>query len=166
MNERKYQIFTEDNQDIVMLLTILFYLNLYPFDKFLIEFDKGIHKDKLIFFKNVLEKRKWSFKFIDVFEKCVSRIENNDQTPFIEFRYKEFETTIKRMDFLSDETPEEVLLEDEIMITKEVYDILMEARDKKSTILGLSDKPEASSLPNEVVKLPPLHLKTMKIYPK
>lgn len=165
LNEREYQSFTEDNQDIVTLLTILFYLDLYQFDKFLYEFKKNIHSDKLIFFKNVLENTKENLKFIEILKKCISRMEQNDQTPFIEFRYKEFETTIKRMDFLTDDTPQDILLEEEIMITKEVYEILLDAKDRGASILGLSDKPEASSFPKNSVKLPSLHLKIMKIFP-
>lgn len=165
LNERKYQSFTEDNQDIVTLLTITFYLNLYPFDKFLYEFEDGIHKNKLIFFKEVLEKWNEDIKFLEILKNCVNRMEKNDQTPFIEFRYKEFETTINRMDFLSDDTPQNVLLEEEIMITREVYEILLEAKERNGYVLGLSDKPEASSFPQKGSSLPPLHLKRAKIFP-
>jgi hypothetical protein len=165
LNEKKYHSFTEDNQDIVTLLTILFYLDLYPFSKFLDEFEKGIHIDKLTFLKTILKKTRKSSKFIELLKNCILRIENYDQTPFIEFRYKEFEKTIKRMDFLNDETPQDILLEEEIMITREVYEIICKAKDRDAKVLGLSDKPEASSFPQKGVSLPPIHLKSMKIFP-
>lgn len=164
LNDKKFHNFTEDNQDIVTLLTIIFYLGLYDFQEFIEEYESGKKIDKLNFFKEILEKSNKNLNFYKVLERCTLRIENGDPTPFLEFRYKEFESTIKRMDFLSDYENIKTLLEEEIMITKEVYDLLIFSKEKGALLFGLSDKPEASTFPQKGCNLPPIYLKKMKIF--
>jgi hypothetical protein len=166
LNRKEFHIFTEDNQDIVTLLAIAFNLNLYSFKKFIYEFENGIWKDKISFFERVLYLNRDRNEFIEIIKECLYKMKNDDPTPFLEFRYKEFEATIKRIDFLSDETETEKLLSEEILITKEVYQILIEGKENGSTIFGLSDKPEASTMPKENSKLPPIYKKKFKIFPK
>ena len=166
LNRKEFHIFTEDNQDIVTLLAIAFNLNLYSFKKFIYEFENGIWKDKISFFEKILYLNRDENEFIEIIKECLYKMKNNDPTPFLEFRYKEFEATIKRIDFLSDETEIEKLLSEEILITKEVYQILIDGKENGATIFGLSDKPEASTMPKENSKLPPIYIKKFKIFPK
>ncbi|MBC7194841.1 MAG: hypothetical protein H5U37_04215, partial [Caldisericia bacterium] len=166
LNEKRFHTFTEDNQDIVTLLTITFNLNLYSFERFLYEYENGIWIDKILFFEKVIDLNKENTKFIETLKICLDKMKKKDPTPFLEFRYKEFEATIKRMDFLSDEIDEKTLLNEEILITKEVFQLLIEGKEKGATIFGLSDKPEASSLPNKNSTYPPIYLKEIKIFPK
>ncbi len=166
LNEKRFHHFTEDNQDIVTLLSITFNLNLYPFEKFLYEYENGIWSDKNFFFESVINLNKENTKFIETLKICLDKMKRKDPTPFLEFRFNEFEATIKRMDFLPDDIDESILLSEEILITKEVFQILIEGKEKGATIFGLSDKPEISSLPKKNSIYPPIYLKEIKIFPK
>jgi len=70
---------------------------------------------------------------------------------FREFRRHEYAATVDRMNLLPDDAPLEERLQDEITITAEVRRAALRWADRGALVLGLSDKPDAASLPDEAM---------------
>jgi hypothetical protein len=70
-----------------------------------------------------------------------------DPTPFKSFRRREFAETVALMGHMPDDTPAEVLLQEEIVITGEVWEALAGWRARGALLFGLSDKPDEAALP-------------------
>jgi hypothetical protein len=88
-------------------------------------------------------------------------IKQKSPTLFPTFRKIELEKTLARMDFLPDDTELSTLLEEEILITGEVYDIGKYALSKGAIVFGVSDKPEIASFSDDKA----IFKQRMKIYP-
>jgi hypothetical protein len=72
---------------------------------------------------------------------------SGDPTPFKAFRYNEYKTTIGKMGCIKDDQPVENMLNDEIMITKEVRDLALAWKQNGVMVFGLSDKPDEATYP-------------------
>jgi hypothetical protein len=164
INTKNFMTFTGDNQDIVAITSIVIYLGEISFD----EFEKGLKERKIInptnFLMGLLKKGLKNKNLEATVSGIVNLLLKNNPTPFVEFRKKEFKATIDRMDFLSDHEDIDNLLNEEILITKEVFEVGKLAQLNSAYIFGLSDKPELATLPSKEVDLPPIFEKTMKIY--
>ena len=57
------------------------------------------------------------------------------------------------MGTLPDDTPMERLLQEEIVITREVMQVAQRSRDSGALLFGLSDKPDEASFPTEELAL-------------
>lgn len=80
------------------------------------------------------------------------------RAPFEAFRRAEYRETIARMGCAPDTLPSEQLLQEEIVITREVWDAASIWKDAGVLLLALSDKPDEACLPEtEDSGSPPIH---------
>jgi hypothetical protein len=70
-----------------------------------------------------------------------------DPTPFKSFRRNEYLTTIPYFGGRADDTPPEVLLDEEILVTQEVRAAALDWRNRGALLFGLSDKPDEAATP-------------------
>jgi hypothetical protein len=101
-----------------------------------------------------------------VHEEVVGNLRRGDPTPFKSFRYREYETTVARMDSLPDDVPQERRLAEEIVITREVMAAARYWRQRGALLFALSDKPDEASLPlphQAAQGALPLHRVPMKV---
>jgi len=87
----------------------------------------------------------------DILLHCRSGGDAGVSPEFGAFRRNEYEATIRRMGRLPDGVSRERLLAEEITITEEVRAAALRWRDRGVTLLGLSDKPDAASLPADAL---------------
>jgi len=164
LNRRSLHSFTGDNQDIVAIMSILFYGDYYALGRFIREFYAGNWREPLEFFNTItIPPNDKAYKLL---EEVKENLLKKNPTAFPTFREKEFNCTLKRMDFLPDVSDVRKLLNEEILITKEVYDVGLIAKNKGALVFGLSDKPELSSIPKGRKKSTAIYLKQAKIFPK
>ena len=164
LNRRSLHSFTGDNQDIVAIMSILFYGDYYALGRFIREFYAGKWRGPLEFFNTItISPNEKAYKLL---EEVKENLLKKNPTAFPTFREREFSCTLKRMDFLPDISDVRKLLNEEILITKEVYDVGLIAKKKGALVFGLSDKPELSSIPKGRKKSPAIYLKQAKIFPK
>jgi hypothetical protein len=98
--------------------------------------------------------------------EVTSNLRQGDPTPFKSFRYREYFTTIERMDCLPDTTPEPDLFEGEILITGEVARLAQRLLGMGVLTFGISDKPDEASLPTIAAAeegRQPIHRTRMKV---
>jgi hypothetical protein len=95
----------------------------------------------------------------EVHEAVNASVRNGDPTPFKRFRRQEFISTIEHMGNMPDSASVAELLQEEITVTEEVYEIAEWLKARKCIILCLSDKPDEASMPHPRVSpdLAPLH---------
>ncbi len=163
MNKKNMHPFTQDNQDTVAIMSIVFYGDYYNLERFIKEFYDGKWVNPLDFLNFInISKEDKAFEFV---EEVKENLRMQHPTSFPTFRKRELYYTLNRMDFLPDETDVNDLINEEIMITKEVFEIGFLAKSKGSLVFGLSDKPELSSIPEDKSG-EPIYLKRAKIFPK
>jgi len=150
LNSPEYHPLTGDNQDIVAFLTIILASG---------EMEE-ISTDIEVIAENVLNNAR-NERIKEFAQELLGNIKSNRATLFPTFRRMEYLTTIEFMDRFED-APLQKLLNEEILITGEIYETF---ENTLATVLALTDKPEASSLPPEGSNLPPIHKKLAKIYP-
>jgi hypothetical protein len=102
-----------------------------------------------------------------VHQEVMGNLQCGDPTPFKSFRYREFLTTVARIDYLPDETPRAELLANEIVITQEVSQAMAQLAKRGALLFATSDKPDEASNPpiafsHELRKSQPIHRLVMK----
>jgi hypothetical protein len=147
---------TADNQDIVSIVSILVYGGAINFSQL-----EELHNGEEVLRKCI---KNTGGRLKDVTLSVYKNIKNGNPTPFPMFRKAEFEKTIKRMDFLSDDVSVSDLLTKEITTTEEVFDCATRAKDRGGLVFGVSDKPALSTIPCPDTDLPPIYEKEMKIF--
>ena len=90
-------------------------------------------------------------KLYDIHNEVYALVRQGDPTPFKDFRYHEYQTTIGRMGWLDDSRPVSEMLQKEIVITQEVREIAMTWREQGALLFGLSDKPDEASIPGDAL---------------
>ena len=100
-------------------------------------------------------------------QEVTVNVRRGDPTPFKSFRYREYFTTVGRMDNLPDDTPEADLLANEIFITAEVARVAQRLSEMGVLTFGISDKPDEASLPPKTLAKEggqPIHRTVMKVF--
>ncbi len=156
-NRREFFYITEDNQDIISILSFL----LYDGTVSVSEIEGGKFNTVIELLEKSHSKNE---KLTHYVMKVLENIKSGNPTAFPSFRKKEFQKTIARSDFLPDETPISTLLSEEIMITGEVFDVAEDLKKRGTLVFGVSDKPALSTMPIDGEELPPVYEKTMKVY--
>ena len=159
VNTKSFFPITGDNQDIISIVSIVIYNGTVGFDML------ENAKDAADFLKKSLVGININ-KLKQIVEETYQNVTKGNPTAFPLFRKTEFEKTISRTDFLDDNTPVEYLLSEEIMMTKEVLDIALQAKEKGALVFGVSDKPALSTIPEQGMNMPPIYEKEMKIFGK
>jgi hypothetical protein len=84
----------------------------------------------------------------DIHDEVYANAKSGDPTPFKEFRRSEYLETVGSMGQFSSDAPVEELLENEILITREVQVEALKWAQAGALLFSLSDKPDEASLPS------------------
>jgi len=165
LNQQKYHGFTADNQDYLAYICLMVVGGAYEFSKLLSDLAAGRLRTFADFIA-ACDGRPIPKKLAPIHQEVYASFRQGDPTPFKSFRRREYEETVARMDSLPDEATEEVVLAEEIVLTREVIELCRYLKGKGVLIFGLTDKPDEASLPPPELRArgyPPLHRARMKL---
>jgi len=152
LNQPEFHSFTADNQDYLAYICLILGSGLYDlppvvedvqagrlnsFEQFLTEVDGRV--DEL------------ATELRPIHDQIVELVRAGDPTPFKDFRYNEYHTTVERMGLTSDSAPVSEMLAREIVITQEVREVALAWKTRGALLFGLSDKPDEASVPSETL---------------
>ncbi len=164
----KYHFLTADNQDYLAYISLMVMGNVIPADEFWTALQDAQLKS-FGEFVTLCEGRRacMSDGLAMVHQEVLGNLQRGDPTPFKSFRYREFLTTVARIDYLPEETPRAELLANEIVITQEVSQAMDLLAKRGALLFATSDKPDEASnpppsFPLEWQKSRPIHRLTMK----
>ncbi len=163
----KYHFLTADNQDYLAYISLMVMGNVIPSEEFWTALQDGHLKD-FDGFVALCERRRARMPegLAMVHQEVMENLQRGDPTPFKSFRYREFLTTVARMDCLPDETPCAEILANEIVITQEVSQAMALLAERGALLFATSDKPDEASNPPASFpvgdKAQPIHRLRMK----
>ena len=148
LNHPEFHPFTADNQDYLAYVCLVLGSGLYGFDTVVEQVRSGELKSFTQFITQVNEQAAHLPPGLaEIHTEIYTAVRAGDPTPFKAFRRNEYLLTVGRMGHLADNTPLEILLQDEIVITQEVRQQALEWRKRGALLFGLSDKPDEASTP-------------------
>jgi hypothetical protein len=163
LNRARYHQVTADNQDYLAYICMVLNTNLISLD----EVKREVETDSLDSFEQFI---RWvdSRMMInpaagealrEVHEAVNASVRNGDPTPFKRFRRQEFISTMENMGQMPDTATAAELLQEEITLTEEVFELSQWLRERGCIVMCLSDKPDEASMPHSWVSpdLLPLH---------
>ncbi len=144
----KYHYLTADNQDYLAYISLMVMGDVVPTGEFWDVVEAG-HLSGITQFVTLCEARQVRMPggLALVHREVVSNLRRGDPTPFKSFRYREFTTTVARMDHLPEDTARDDLLAGEIVITEEVARVVRGLGDRGVLVFATSDKPDEASNP-------------------
>lgn len=154
LNQPQYHAFTADNQDYLAYICLTVNSGLISLTDLLDQ----IHSERLKSFFSYIAQVEDRLQadpgalppqLAHIHHQIYTNVRIGDPTPFKAFRRNEYLATVSRMGYLEDETPVEVLLREEIVVTQEVLAQALEWKSRGALLFGLSDKPDEASLPDE-----------------
>lgn len=164
----KYHFLTADNQDYLAYISLMVMGNVIPSGEFWVALQNGQLKS-FDEFVALCEHRRACMPdgLATVHQEVLGNLQRDDPTPFKSFRYREFLTTVARIDYLPDETPRAELLANEIVITQEVSQAMDLLAKCGALLFATSDKPDEASNPPASLspgsqKSRPIHRLVMK----
>lgn len=168
LNKQKYHHFTGDNQDYLAYICLMVVGDVFPADKLWTE----LHAGRLTGFTQFVtlcdaRRQRMGEGLALAHREVTVNLRQGDPTPFKSFRYREYFTTVGRMDSLPDNTPETDLLTGEILITAEVARVAQQLSEMGVLTFGISDKPDEASLPPKALAEEggqPIHRVVMKVF--
>jgi hypothetical protein len=148
-NQPEFHPFTTDNQDYLVYVCLMISAGLYAQDPLADEVRNG----RLFRFDQLLSEVDAQVSQLpagvrEIHEDVYDRTRQGDPTPFKVFRANEYRETVARMGQMGAETPLNELLNQEIVITREVQQVAAEWKFKGALLFGLSDKPDEASIPS------------------
>lgn len=165
LNQTLYHPFTGDNQDYLAYICLMVVGGVYSFADLL----DDLRAKRLRSFADFIEacaKRPIDKGLVPVHQEVYANFRLGDPTPFKNFRYREYEETVRRMDALPDDTDTMKLLTEEIVITREVVALCRLLAGRGVLLFGLTDKPDEASVPRPDLAQEgylPVHKTTMKM---
>jgi hypothetical protein len=165
LNQQKYHGFTADNQDYLAYICLMVVGGACKLSKLLSDLAAGRLRTFADFIA-ACDGRPVPKELAPIHQEVYASFRRGDPTPFKSFRRREYEETVARMDSLPDEATEEVILAEEIVLTREVIELCRYLKGKGVLIFGLTDKPDEASLPPPELRArgyPPLHRARMKL---
>lgn len=162
LNQPTYHRFTADNQDYLVYICLVIGAEVRRLDDVVSEVINGTLDGFAPFVTWVQEHRSAiaNTPLASMHDEVYARFQQGDPTPFKEFRRQEFRATIARMGRLSGTPTAAEALAGEIVITREVAELLEHWQDRGALIIGISDKPDEAALPDSETAaegLLPLH---------
>jgi len=164
LKQAAYHPFTADNQDYLAYVCLMLGAGLFQLDWLIAEVRSGRMQRFADFIASVESRRAelahtgLASVHNDVWRCCQA----GDPTPFKAFRYNEYLTTASRFGDLPEATVEQILTQ-RIVITQEVQETATVLKQSGVLVLGVSDKPDEASWPNEAqaqLGMKPLHRMT------
>lgn len=167
LNKERYHPFTGDNQDYLAYICLMVVGGVFPAAELWAELEAG----RLTGFTQFVtlcdaRRRRMGEGLALAHREVTSNVRQGDPTPFKSFRYREYFTTVERMDCLPDDASKTELLGGEILITGEVARIVRRLSEMGVLTFGISDKPDEASLPPETAAgqgKQPIHRVPMKV---
>lgn len=163
LNQPRYHCLTQDNQDYLAYICLVLSTGLISLEEITDEVDEG-HMDNFSQFTRLVETRMMissirSETLRESHDAVTTSVRNGDPTPFKRFRRQEFIATVERMGQMPDDSGIEELLDNEITLTEEVWEVAEWLTERGCLLLCLSDKPDEASCPHRYVSpsLPPIH---------
>ncbi len=159
INLPRYHPFTTDNQDYLAYACLILQSGAVTSKKFFHSLDDGELTKFDQFLSMVNDRREnLSSALQRVHDSVHAAFLRGNPTPFLDFRRNEYKVTVEHMGQLKDGTPVEQLLQEEIVITREVMEYALTCRHAGALVFGLSDKPDEASIPSEKIEsYLPLH---------
>lgn len=162
LNRARYHFLTADNQDYLAYICLVLNTGLVGFGELQAEignnsmenFDQFIRwVDSRIMINETAQTLR------EVHESVLGSVRIGDPTPFKRFRRQEFVCTVEHMGNLPDSAPVEELLQQEITLTEEVWQVSQWLKGRGCFLLCLSDKPDEASRPSKgaTMDCPPIH---------
>ncbi|MCJ7733879.1 MAG: hypothetical protein MUP11_04955 [Anaerolineales bacterium] len=150
LNEPDFHFFTTDNQDYLAYICLILSAGLYKLDS-LVELITRRELETFEEFISQVNDRIAALPpaLIEVHNSVYSFVLAGDPTPFKDFRYHEYQTTVSRMECKGDINSVSDLLANYLVITQEVRDAALRWKERGALLFGLSDKPDEASLPRE-----------------
>lgn len=163
LNRARYHLLTADNQDYLAYICMVLNTRIITIDEVIREVDSK-SLDSFEQFIRWVDSRMMintaaGESLREVHEAVNGSVRVGDPTPFKRFRRQEFISTMEHMGNMPDSASVQELLENEIAITEEVYQLALWLRARQCQILCLSDKPDEASRPHPHISpdLAPLH---------
>ncbi len=148
LNTPPYHGFTADNQDYLAYICLAIGAGMISFRELLAEVKSGALRDFPGFLARVAPRAEQAEPRLRALHHDIAaRVAAGDPTPFKDFRRREYLCTVARLGSLPVEAPLDVRLREEILITQEVRQAALTARQRGALLFGLSDKPDEASLP-------------------
>jgi len=150
LNQIEFHPFTGDNQDYLAYLCLIVIGSVLDL-QILID---GIHSGHFSTFPGFLETMQQKRPSLaargleNVHDTVWQAVRQGDPTPFKAFRKAEFVATLNRFTTNQNQPVEEVLKK-YITLTGEVYQASRKLQQQGVVVLGISDKPDLSSVPDE-----------------
>ncbi len=150
LNQPEFHPFTADNQDYLAYICLVLGSGLMQLEGLMARVRSG---DVSTFEQFIWEVDGSADRLADglrsIHREILSHVQRGDPTPFKAFRRTEYRTTVGRMGHLGDDVPVEALLQQEIVITREVREAALRWKRLGSLLFGLSDKPDEASNPTD-----------------
>ena len=161
LNQPEFHPLTADNQDYLVYICLLLEGGWINLDRLL----EWYYARKVTTFPQLVaesEAAKSGFaqELRRMHECFYESYAQGDPTPFKAFRHSEYLATVSRMGHLPDDSLPETLLKEEIVLTREVYQIALQWQSDGALLFGISDKPDEASMPSDeqaAAGLLPLH---------
>lgn len=152
LNQPEFHPFTADNQDYLAYICLILSAGLVDLNSLISELRAGNKKSFEQFIAEVDDRAaELPANLRRIHNDVYTLVQHGDPTPFKDFRYHEYQTTIGRMGWLDDSAPVSEMLQKEIVITQEVREIALTWREQGVLLFGLSDKPDEASIPGDVL---------------
>lgn len=168
LKQPPYHPFTADNQDYLTYICLMVGGGVYDYETLRTDLAAGRLSTFAQFIEVCAERLRDGAlsELLPVHQEVYANFRRGDPTPFKSFRYREYEETVARMDFLPAETDPARLLAEEIVITREVMDLARFLQERGVLLFGLSDKPDEASFPRAELAAEgyaPIHRTRMKV---
>jgi hypothetical protein len=161
LNQPEFHPFTGDNQDYLAYLCLLLGGEALELDGLVTGIRAGRWDSFPAFLKSMHDNRESLNKtgLSSAHDTVWQAVQDGDPTPYKDFRRAEFLATL---DLFTTDTSGSVerILDKYITITAEVYHAALQLRQQGVTVLGISDKPDLSSVPDgeqAAAGISPLH---------
>lgn len=148
LNQPEFHPFSEDNQDYLAYICLMLGSGMFALEDVI----SGVREKRLQSFNQFIDqvearRDELPGRLASIHADIYMHVQKGDPTPFKSFRRNEYLTTIHRFGFLPDDTTVENLLDQEIVITREVKAAALSWQKQGGLLFGLSDKPDEAATP-------------------
>jgi hypothetical protein len=152
LNRSRYHFLTADNQDYLAYICLMLNAGMIGFDELTTEIESGSLEDFDQFIRWTDSRmliNNSGTSLLEAHESVLTSVRNGDPTPFKQFRRQEFLCTVEHMGCMDDDATVEEMLEQEITLTEEVFQVAEWLKARGCFLLCLSDKPDEASCPSK-----------------
>ena len=146
LNKPAYHTFTADNQDYLVYICMILGCGLFK----LHDLQTAAQLRMLSTFSGFLDQvdqrsRELPERVRMVHQEVCALVKAGDATPFKQFRRAEYLATVASMGQLTEDSSVEDMLQEEIVITREVQEFAKASAAAGALVFGLSDKPDEAT---------------------